>query len=212
LLSSLHGNEDAFGATMKSQIQRDALQSGYNIPQLAPYLDAGMAGQITSDPNSAAAVSSETHANNLRAIQNQLAARGAYDSGELTYGIGNESERYNREGLSQRGALLDQINSLLGQQASMQGSDQAQLATELGNAAGRQATLHPVTTANYDASTGGYVDQYGNHFNADGTPFASTASAPATPAPAAALAPDLQTGAQAVASGGPYSWGIGGKQ
>jgi len=190
LLSALHGNEGAFSAQMRAQIQRDALRSGYDIPELGQFLDAGMLDQMKNDPNSLRAMSQQGHGVNLRNIQNQLAARGGYNSGELTYGIGNEDQRFNQEGLSQRGALLDEIRALLGQQAQLQGSDASQLAGALGDAAQRQATLHPVGTAHYDSSTGSYIDQYGNHFNQDGTPFGSPPKAPApAPTPPAQFTP-----------------------
>lgn len=179
ILASLGGNEAATAAQDRASIQQDAINAGYNIPQLGQYLDPGVLGQIQSNPYSEAALAAQGHTTNLRNIQNTLAARGAYDSGELSYGVGNESQRYNEQTLTDQQNLMNQINSLLGGEANQKSTDAVQEAQALGTATQTQSALHPVGTATFDSSTGTYVDTYGNHYNANGTLVSS--SAPAAP-------------------------------
>lgn len=206
LLAALQGNEGAQTAADRAQIQQDAIRSGYYSDALSPYLDAGMQGQIQSNPYSLQALASQGHTTNVRNIQNSLAARGGYNSGELTYGIGNESQRFNQENLSNEQSLMDQINALLGGEASTKASDAQQEAQALGDATARQSSLHPVSTATYDASTGTYVDTYGNHFNADGSAY--TAPKTPTPPPAAPPAPKFTAPTQP-GYGGPFGSHVG---
>lgn len=193
LKNSLTGNEDAFHAALRGAVQKSIISSGYAVPEASQFLDPGQADQAAQNPYSTAALATQAHSTNLRQIQNALAARGGYDSGELTYGVGNESQRFNQEDLSNRGQMADYIAGLLGQESTMKGNDAAQLAAELGNATSRQFALHPgsgSTTANFDTSTGTYIDSYGNHFDPTGK-LLSTAPAPSGGSPQPTATPNI---------------------
>lgn len=181
LQSSLQGNEDAFRANARGGINKGVIGLG-----LAPadsslngWLDAGTADAAAANPLSTGAQLSTAHTANMRSIQNNLAARGGYNSGELTYGLGNENTRDTSARADALSKFMDYANGLFGQLGSMQSSDASQLGSELGSAAMRQLALHPgtTTTATWDDSKGFYVDsdgnlydQWGNHVTSDGPP------------------------------------------
>lgn len=169
LQSALKGNEDAYKANARGGINRGVMALGIAPPDssLNGWLDPGTAAAAAANPLSANAGLTEQHHQNLRSIQNQLAARGAYDSGELPYNLGNENTRDNTARSDALAKFMDYANGLFGNLGSMQASDAGQLGQELGAAAMRQLALHPgsTTAATWNDSTGTYVDGDGNHYD-----------------------------------------------
>lgn len=184
LQSALKGNEDAFRAQARGGINSGIISLGIAPPDssLKDWIDPSTAAAAAANPLSTDAGLRQQHTNNLRTIQNSLAARGAYDSGELTYGLGNENTRDASTRADALSKFMQYANGLFGNLGSMQASDAAQLGGELGNAAMRQLALHPgsTTTANWDDNTGTYVDASGNHYDQYGNHIGSGPSAPAT--------------------------------
>jgi len=200
LQSALQGNEDAYRAQARGGINKGVISLGVAPPDssLNGWLDSGTSAAAAANPLSQNASLLNAHHQNLRAIQNSLAARGGYDSGELPYGLGNENTRDTQAHADAMGKFMDYANGLFGNLGSMQAGDASQLGSELGNAAMRQLALHPgsTTAANWDDATGTYVDssgnhydQYGNHIATSGdsttsfTTLASAAAPPPTPTP-----------------------------
>lgn len=181
LQSALKGNEDAYRAAIRGGINSGVVSLGA-VPtdsSVGGYLDDGTAAAATANPLSTTAQFNTQHHNNFRDISNQMAARGAYDSGDLTYALGNEAARDTTARADAMSKFLTYANGLFGQLGSMQAGDAAQLGTELGNAAMRQLALHPGSTVSavWDDSRGAYVDsqgnlydQYGNHVTSVGGP------------------------------------------
>lgn len=183
LKSALTGNEDAYRAALRGGINSGVISLGAapTDASVAPYLDPGTADAAAANPLSTSAQLTTQHQQNTRSIQNNLAARGAYDSGELTYGLGNENTRDTQARSDAMASFLKYANGLFSGLGSMQASDAAQLGTELGNAAMRQLALHPGSTvsAAWDDTRGAYFDaqgnaydQWGNHITSagDGSP------------------------------------------
>lgn len=140
-------------------------------------MDAGTADAAAQNPLSTNAGLNTQHTGNVRAIGNNLAARGGYDSGELTYGLGNENLRDTQAHADAMGKFMDYANGLFGQLGSMSAQDAAQLGSELGNAAMRQLALHPGSTisAVWDDARGAYIDAQGNAYDQWGNHIASGA-------------------------------------
>lgn len=169
LQNALKGNEDAFKANARGGINRGVISLGVAPPDasLSPWLDSGTAAAAAANPLSTNAQFNEQHHQNVRAISNSLAARGGYDSGELTYGLGNENTRDTQSRSDALGKFMDYANGLFGNLGTMQASDAGQLGQEIGAAAMRQLALHPgsTTSATWNDATGTYVDGSGNHYD-----------------------------------------------
>lgn len=183
LQSALTGNEDAFQAQARGGINKGVISLGLSPSDasLAPWLDSGTAAAASANPLSQAAGLATQHKANVRGIQNNLAARGGYDSGELTYGLGNEDTRDTAARSDAMGKFLDYANGLFSQLGTMKATDASQLGSELGNAAMRQLALHPgsTTSATWDDNRGAYVDADGNLYDQNGNHI-GTGDAPPT--------------------------------
>lgn len=185
LRSALQAQHSARLAAARGAIQRSVLSFGEAPSQLSSYLDPGQSDLASQNQYSTMAQLGQQHKQALRNLQNQLAARGAYNSGELTYGMQNETQRYGQQQSDARGKLLDYVSGLLSDIAQQDASGQSQLASELGNATSRQLSMHPATTqattATWNPSTGTYVDPSGNHYDASGNLIGSAGSAGVPP-------------------------------
>jgi hypothetical protein len=206
LQSSLKGNEDAYRANARGGINRGVIGLGI-LPtdnSMADWLDPGTAAAAQANQQSTGAQLGFQHGNNVRAIQNALAARGGYDSGELTYGLGNENTRDTQARSDALSKFMDYANGLFGNLGQMQAGDAGQLGQELGSAAMRQLSLHPgsTTSATWDDSSGTYVDGNGNHYDQYGNHI-GTGSAPTTNFGAPAPGTNLVSGAEAQAYSAP---------
>lgn len=143
LKAAMDSSLAAFNSQMRGQIQQDVLNSGYAIPSALGFLTKAQIEEAKNNPYSQAALAAKGHDVNLRAIQNQLAARGGFNSGELPYGLGHEGDRYNMQTQSNEAALANEIRNLIGQQAQLKSTWMAQLAAGLGAAMQNQMALHP---------------------------------------------------------------------
>jgi hypothetical protein len=172
LQAATQGNEGAYTAQARGGINKGVIDLGLapTDSSLSGWLDPGTAAAAAANPLSTQAQLTTAHTNNVRAIQNNLAARGGYDSGELTYGLGNENQRDTQAHADALSKFIDYANGLFSNLGAMQASDAASLGQELGNAALRQLKLHPgtTTTALWNDATGTYVDADGNHYDAFG--------------------------------------------
>lgn len=178
LQSALQGNEDSFQAQARGGINKGVVGLGLapTDSSLASWLDPGTADAAAQNPLSTGAGLTLNHQANMRNIQNSLAARGGYDSGELTYGLQNEDTRDTQARASALSSFMDYANGLFGQLGTMKAQDASQLGQELGNAAMRQLALHPgeTTSAVWDDSRGAYIDSNGNAYDQWGNPITST--------------------------------------
>lgn len=81
-------------------------------------VSAADAAIATNNPYSTEAELKRQHDIQLRVMQNQLAARGGYNSGELSYGLQQEGLRYGGAESKAAGAVVDYLNNLQSQYAA----------------------------------------------------------------------------------------------
>lgn len=204
LQASLQGNENAFQSQARGGINKGVIALGLmpTDSSLSGWLDPGTAALAASNPTSTAAGLNLAHQQNIRNIQNNLAARGGYDSGELTYGLGNENQRDTQARADALSKFMDYANGLFGQLGTMQAGDAQQLGQELGNAAMRQLALHPgeTTSATWDDNTGTYIDGQGNHYDQYGNFIGNSQGANPTPTSFMGQVNQVQAGQAPVSS------------
>lgn len=204
LQAALQGNENAFQSQARGGINKGVIALGLmpTDSSLSGWLDPGTAAAAQANPTSTAAGLNLAHTQNVRAIQNNLAARGAYDSGELTYGLGNENQRDTQARADAMAKFLDYANGLFGQLGTMKAADAGQLGQELGNAAMRQLALHPgsTTAAQWDDNSGTYVDGQGNHYDQYGNFIGNSGAPNPTPTNFMAQVNQVQAGQAPVSS------------
>lgn len=184
-------------------------------------IDPTTAGLASQNQFSTEANLGRANSQAIRTIQQQLAARGGLQSGELGYQLKQQQTAYGQAQNDATQSLLDALGQY--QQGYVQGQQQRQQQLDAGyqTAAQTQAQLNPPTgsmNATYDQGASGqwgkpvYRGTDGNLYNADGSPVTGNPPGGSTPNSGSYTPTSFLTGAQALAAGGPYSWGAAGKQ
>jgi hypothetical protein len=188
---SAQGISDA--AHLRGAIQQALIQFGAvpDLPQdvlSSTGLDTGATATLAANnPFSTLKQLQQNYQNQQDASRNQLAARGILSSGETGYQAGqlgqaNALGNYNATNtlLGGIGTLNDQY--VAGQRAALAQLNQGAFQAEANAAANGPVSGAPTVTANWNPSTGTYVDGSGNHYDVNGNPIALP---PATPPPGA---------------------------
>lgn len=120
-----------------------------------------LAQQTTDAGQSYMARATKTHTDQIRAIKNALAAKGALQSGELGHQLQEEQGRYDTGQYDARLQVQDYVSELQRGYATAQRQRAQQLAAAQREEAARQAQLNPVTgaqTATWNGTTYVYPD------------------------------------------------------
>ena len=136
---------------------------------------AALAGQNTSAGLSTTAQLAQQQQQQIQALRNSLAARGALGSGDDAYRTGLQNQAYAKAENDALNSLLAAINGYQGTYLNAQNAENAQLNTAMTNAETLEAGLpqNQGFSLTYNAKRGVYTDSAGNtytvHNNNDGT-------------------------------------------
>lgn len=141
----------------------------------------------------------KSYTDNQQQFERGLAARGALQSSDLDYGLGQIDNSYGQQRYDAANAVGSQVNSALGAYTGVLSGNAQNLSSALQGAEANVYsnpgyTPQAAQTANYDAGNSAtygqpvYADANGNLFDQNGNPFSPSGASPSA-APGAAAAP-----------------------